>query len=70
MTLKNNATCPKCGKGYRMGYNGITDGCDKCLDIKRDKQGHFWLPRERIHIYEEVGTGKFFKVKRSDALGK
>lgn len=65
---KNNAICPKCKKGFRMGRNGTVDGCDECTGTKRDKNGFAWYPRERVHIYQDVGTGEEIKVKRADAF--
>ena len=68
--MKNNATCPKCGKGFRMGYNGTVDGCDVCTGTKRDRNGYAWSSRERVHVYQDVETGEISKVKRVDAFGK
>lgn len=32
-------TCPHCSKRYRDGFDGISQGCDKCLNVKRDEHG-------------------------------
>lgn len=64
------STCPKCGKKFDMGYNGTVDGCDQCTGTKRDKRGYAWGPRERVHTYLDLKTGKLIKVKRADAFSK
>jgi len=66
--MKNNSKCPNCHQGYVMGWNGTSDGCDKCLGIVRDSNGHTWKPGEKEHIYEEVTTGRTFRVTRRSAL--
>jgi Zn-finger nucleic acid-binding protein len=68
--MKNNSMCPKCGNGFRMGHNGTVDGCDKCTGVTRDKNGFAWSPSDRVHAYEDIATGKTFKVKRTDAFKK
>lgn len=50
--MKNNATCPLCGGGYRMGHNGIVEGCDKCLNLVRDEDGFFYEPDEEYITLE------------------
>ena len=64
--------CTKCGNKFTPGVDGILDpvACDSCMGIKRDNQGHFWLPRERVHNYQVIETGEVIKVKRADAFGK
>ena len=44
------AICPKCGKKYNMGINGVKDGCDTCLNLERDSRGYFWEPGEAFHV--------------------
>ena len=66
--MKNNAKCPKCHQGYVMGWNGTVDGCDKCLGIVRDSNGHAWEPGEKYHDYQDESTGKVFRVARRSAL--
>lgn len=39
--------CPKCGKVYLLGFNGVAGGCDKCCQVVRDQKGWAWLPGER-----------------------
>jgi hypothetical protein len=77
---KNNAVCSRCENGFRMGYTGIvlednvTEVCDSCAGVQRDKNGYPWLPRERVHTYAPIETADdkstWFKVKRADAFGK
>jgi hypothetical protein len=51
--------CPKCGKTFRIGYDGIDDpvGCDVCLGVERiaDFASEYsaWLPDEKHHYYED-----------------
>ena len=51
-----------------MGWNGTVDGCDKCLGIVRDSDGHAWYPGENHHDYQDVSSGKVFRVARRSAL--
>jgi predicted nucleic acid-binding Zn-ribbon protein len=30
-----NEICNKCGKQFKMGYNGTINGCDECCNIQR-----------------------------------
>ena len=32
-------TCKKCGKNYKLGYNGVDGGCDTCVGVRRDNDG-------------------------------
>jgi hypothetical protein len=66
--MKNNAKCPKCKQGYVMGWNGIVEGCDKCLGVVRDSQGNFWEPGEKHADYLDLSTGRTFRVSRRTAL--
>ena len=51
-----------------MGWNGTVDGCDKWLGIVRDTDGHAWYPGENHHDYQDVSSGKVFRVARRSAL--
>jgi hypothetical protein len=62
--MKNNAICPLCNQGYRMGYNGIVEGCDKCLGNVRDANGYVYGPDEKFITLKSVCTGKVTKRKR------
>jgi hypothetical protein len=63
-------TCPKCNKKYNLGYNGVVSGCDKCLGIQRDKQGHAWYPGEKSHTYKPNNCELEYKVTRKQAFAK
>lgn len=62
------ATCPKCHKKYRLGYNGVLEGCDKCLKIQRDRFGHAWFPGEKTHTYRPNDGGPVFTRTREEAF--
>ncbi len=38
--------CPRCGKLFKLGYNGVRNGadrmCDDCSSVKRDLIGYVW----------------------------
>jgi len=65
----NNKTCPKCGKQYQVGVNGIVGSCDKCARVKRDRDGFAWEQCETEHTYFNLTTGENEIVMRNDALG-
>lgn len=60
--------CPKCGRKYKLGYDGIDRGCDDCLGVCRGPHG-FWLPDEKEATYLNVITGKEFTVTREKEFG-
>jgi predicted nucleic acid-binding Zn-ribbon protein len=31
--------CPKCGRVFLLGFNGMADGCDRCNRVVRNKSG-------------------------------
>ncbi len=62
--MANNAKCPKCERGYRMGHTGTVDGCDKCLGNVRDADGYVYGPDEKFITLKSVRTGKVTKRKR------
>ena len=70
------AKCPKCGKVYKMGYNGVVEGCDKCLGIQRDRTGMAWRPDETevalvsasLSEEEQADPKNWRVVKRADAF--
>lgn len=66
--MKNNATCPKCGEGYVMGWNGTVDGCDECTGIVRDSKGRVWEPGKKHKTFLDISTGKITRVSRRSAL--
>jgi hypothetical protein len=33
--------CPKCGKDYVMGVNGVVNGCDECTGTVRNLPGGY-----------------------------
>jgi hypothetical protein len=61
-------TCPKCNETYNLGYNGVIEGCDKCIGIKRDKQGHAWFKGETSHTYKPNNGGPEYNVTRKKAF--
>jgi len=72
--MAKKSKCPKGGGNFRMGYDGTVDGCDKCLSVKRDKNGYAWGKRERVHTYTPVETADdkstWVKVTRAEAFGE
>jgi hypothetical protein len=64
------AKCPKCGKFYNMGINGVVGGCDICLGIQRDANGYAWNQDETEHTYQVVKTGGIYKITRDEAFNK
>lgn len=64
------AVCPKCGETYQVGFNGVIDGCDRCLNIERDQNGYAWFSDEQSHTYKPVNGGAEFTVNRKVALPK
>jgi uncharacterized protein (DUF983 family) len=32
--------CPKCGKYFLLGFNGMDDGCDRCNRVVRNGKGN------------------------------
>jgi len=56
--MKNNTICPKCKRGYRMGYTGTVDGCDRCLGVVRDANGYVYHRNEKTITLQDVNTGK------------
>ena len=61
-------TCPKCKKQYNLGYNGVGEGCDKCLGIERDKEGRAWYPGEKSHEYQPNNGSPAYTVTRKQAF--
>lgn len=61
--------CPHCKKKYNLGYNGVVEGCDKCLGIKRDKQGYAWFPHDRTHTFHPNDGAPDYTVTRQQAFG-
>jgi hypothetical protein len=61
--------CPQCGRAYRLGYDGVMDGCDECQGVKRDKDGFAWHPDEKQHTYAPVDGSAEFVVTREEAFG-
>jgi hypothetical protein len=66
-----NKKCPKCKKEYRLGYEGVCNGCDKCLGIERiadiGSNHSAWERGEKYHDYMDVKTGKVTRVTREQA---
>jgi hypothetical protein len=67
MKKVENSKC-KCGKPFRMGWNGTEDGCDECAHTVRDEHGYAWGPDEKYHDYQDVGSDKAYRVTRRQAL--
>jgi hypothetical protein len=61
--------CPKCGKEYRLGYDGIGDGCDVCLGVERisdmASDHTAWERDEEYHNYAK--DGKVITITRKQA---
>lgn len=68
--MKNNSTCPICIQGYRMGYTGTIDGCDKCLGNVRDDDGYFYGPDENEITLADVQTGAIEVRQRPKVNGE
>jgi len=66
MSVKAN--CNICGKSYVLGVNGIIDGCDACLGIKRDAQGNYWTPEEQQIEWYPVDGGAPYIETREEAF--
>jgi hypothetical protein len=62
--------CPRCGKQYQLGYNGVSGVCDSCAGIQRDADGNAWHSWENQQTYIPIGGGEEFIVKRQDAFRK
>jgi deoxycytidylate deaminase len=63
--------CPHCKKEFDLGYNGTVDGCDDCLNVKRDSHEHAWFPEETEHVYRPVHSeddSQDFVVTRKEAF--
>lgn len=60
--------CPQCKREYRLGYDGVTDGCDRCQGIQRDRDGHAWRNDETEHTYAPVDGSPEFTVTREEAF--
>lgn len=66
--------CPKCGKNFILGVNGIIGGCDKCQGIIRDSEGLPWKPGEETQTYAPITTcldpSTWIVVTRKQAFGE
>ena len=60
--------CPSCGRPYNLGYNGVVEGCDRCIGIERDKADHAWYPGETEHVYLFLDDGTEYLVTREQAF--
>jgi hypothetical protein len=60
--------CKRCGKQYKLGYNGTKWGCDTCLGVKRDNFGRVWFPTENEATFYDIGTGKVHTISRKKAF--
>jgi predicted nucleic acid-binding Zn-ribbon protein len=49
-------TCPKCGKLYRLGQDGVITGCDACMGVVRDGRGFAWAPGQVFEVDVEKRT--------------
>lgn len=50
MGSKVGKKCPRCGKKFQIGWNGVVKGgismCDKCASIERDENGDIVWTKE------------------------
>lgn len=64
-------TRPICKKEYQLGFNGVSEGRNECLEIWRDENEYAWMPDEQEKTFLPVSAGddlsQAYVVKRSDA---
>jgi hypothetical protein len=70
--MAKKCTCTKCGKTFRMGYDGVEGDngpvCDPCGDIERDLNGYAWDKGAAEQTYCNLGTGKLQTYRREDVV--
>jgi hypothetical protein len=62
--------CKRCGKQYKLGYNGSIHGCDECLGVQRDINGEMWYPTETEQMRMDIETGEISTIQRSEVFPK
>lgn len=66
MSKQVTKKCPRCGKLYRLGWNGVVGSCDSCAGLERDAEGNFWEPGATSQEYVKAGDSldNHFTVQR------
>lgn len=58
--------CLGCGQYYRMGIDGVADGCDTCTGVQRDMYGRAWDPGVSEKV--TIGPAGIQLERRSDVF--
>ena len=70
MSHKIGKRCPRCGKQYQLGYNGIKGMCDECAGVQRDNNDFAWHPGTDSMKLFEISTGEIVTLTRKEAFKK